>query len=81
MHNKLIAIEGERGLRYDPLTNGVIDTDTDAYARYLAQKRQRYQQLERVDHLETRINNIETGLTDIKLLLSRLLENQHGHNN
>ena len=82
MHNRhYYRVEGEKNLVYDPHTNGVIDTDREAYERYLAQKRQRYQQLERVDHLETRINNIETGLTDIKLLLTRMLENQNGHNN
>lgn len=80
MHKRM-RIEGETSLVYDARTNGVIDTDREAYDRYLQKKQQRYQQLERVDRLETRINNIETGLTDIKLLLTRLLENQNGHNN
>ncbi len=81
MHKHYLKIEGERSLVYDARTNGVIDTDHDAYQQYMAQKRKRIEQQERLDRLETRINNMDTDLTDIKHLLTRLLERQHGHNN
>jgi hypothetical protein len=82
MHNQqYMKIDGERGLVYDAHTNGVIDTDREAYQRYLDQKRRKYEQQDRLNRLETRINNIDTDLTEIKHLLTRLLERQHGHNN
>lgn len=81
MHKQYLKIEGERSLVYDARTNGIIDTDRDAYQQYMAQKRKRIEQQERLDRLETRINNMDTDLTDIKHLLTRLLERQHGHNN
>jgi hypothetical protein len=81
MHNQLYKIEGERNLAYDPRTNGVIDTDTEGYKKYIQQKQFRQQQNNRIETMENRINNIEEGLSDIKTLLTRLLEKENGNNN
>jgi hypothetical protein len=74
-------IQGERNLVYDVRTNGIIDTDTDAYQKYMQQKKFRQQQNNKIETMETRINNIEESLTDIKSLLTRLLETKNGNNN
>ena len=74
-------IQGERNLVYDMRTNGIIDTDTDAYQKYMQQKKFRQQQNNKIETMETRINNIEESLTDIKSLLTRLLETKNGNNN
>lgn len=81
MHKQYYKIEGERNLVYDPHTNGVIDTDTEAYQKYIQQKLFRQQQNNRIESMENRINNIEDGLSDIKTLLTRLLEKENGNNN
>ena len=81
MHNHYYRVEGEKNLAYDPRTNGVIDTDREAYDRYIQQKRQREAHRQRLESMENRINNMESGLSDIKLLLTQLLEKTHGHNN
>jgi len=78
MHKR---IEGERSLVYDVRTNGIIDTDTEAYQKYMQQKNYRQQQNNKIETMETRINNIEESLTDIKSLLTRLLETKNGNNN
>jgi hypothetical protein len=52
----------------------VIDVDTDAYKRYIKIKQHRQQQNEKVESMETRINNMESDIADIKNLLIRLLE-------
>lgn len=80
-NNGWMRVEGEQHLYKDPYTNGVIDTDTAAYTKYIEQKRQRQQQANRLESVESRINNIESDLSDIKLLLTRLLEKSNGNNN
>ena len=84
MHNwkdNLARVEDEPALVKDLFTGAVIDRDTSAYVKYLAAKNARQQQRDQIDSLESRINNVEHGITDIKSLLTRLLENQNGHNN
>lgn len=84
MHNwksNLARVEDEPALAKDLYTGAVIDKDTEAFKKYLAMKNLRQQQQERMDLMETRINNVETGINDIKDLLTRLLDNKNGHNN
>jgi hypothetical protein len=80
MHN-LVKVLDHENLRRDPDTGAVIDVDQDAYTSYLQAKQSRRQQQDRIHQLETRINSFESNLQDIKHLLHKLLENQHGHNN
>jgi len=74
MHNN----ETQRIAGYEELrrTRGgaVIDVDAEAYERYVKIKQHRQQQREKVDTMETRINNMESDIADIKNLLIRLLE-------
>lgn len=77
----LIKVQDHDNLRRDPSTGAVIDIDQQAYASYLQAKQNRRQQQERIVQLENRINNFESNLQDIKHLLHKLLESQHGHNN
>lgn len=80
MHN-LIRVEDHENLRRDPRTNAIIDINNDAYERYLQQKYSKQLQQQRLDHLENKINNFESDLSEIKHLLQQLLGHQHGHNN
>ena len=76
----LARVEDEPGLAKDTYTGAVIDNNTESYQNYLAMRQRRLQQQEQIDILTTRINNVETGITDIKDLLNRLLDNKNGHN-
>ena len=75
MHNDgLIKVQDHADLRRDVYSNAVIDVNTEAYSNYRKIKESRYQQLERVDSMESRINNMESDIADIKSLLIKLLE-------
>jgi len=75
MHNEpLIPVADNPHLRRDLTTGAIIDVDTDAYANYVKQRADRIAQRARLSHLEDRINNFESDLSDIKSLLTRLLE-------
>jgi hypothetical protein len=75
MHNEgLIKVQDHADLRRDVYSNAVIDVNTEAYQNYRKIKESRYQQLDRVNSMETRINNMESDIADIKSLLIKLLE-------
>ena len=76
MHNdaELIRVADNPHLRRDPITNAIIDVDTDAYERYRAQRAERQANQARISQLEERINNHENLLVDIKTLLQQLLD-------
>lgn len=77
----LVRVQDHENLRRDPGTGAVIDVDQQAYENYVKTKQSRQQQQQRIEHMEQRINSFESNLQDIKHLLHKLLENQHGHNN
>lgn len=79
--DNLARVQDEPALVKDTYTGAVIDKDTESYRNYLIQRQRRLQQQEQIDILTTRINNVETGIADIKDLLTRLLDNKNGHNN
>ena len=76
MHNdaELIRVADIPHLRRDPITNAIIDVDTDAYERYRAQRAERQANQARISQLEERINNHENLLVDIRTLLQQLLD-------
>ena len=75
MHNEnLIKVIENPGLRRDANTNAIVDVDADSYDKYMRQKQERLNQRERFSQLEERINNFESDISDIKSLLTRLLE-------
>lgn len=75
MHDeKLVKIADHPNLRRVAETGIVIDVDTDSYNRYLSQREERAASKARITHLEERINNFESDISEIKNLLTRLLE-------
>lgn len=76
MHNEppLVKVVDHANLRRDRNSNAIIDVDETAFGRYLAQKQARQQQDSRITHLEDSINKVESDISDIKNLLTRLLE-------
>lgn len=74
MHNELVKVIDHPNLRRDKQSNAVIDVDEDAYTNYMRQKEAKQQQEARISQLEETINKVETDISDIKNLLTRLLE-------
>jgi Mg2+ and Co2+ transporter CorA len=71
---KLIPVQDHPNLKRDPYSGAVIDVDTTAYERYQLQKQLKQQQESRITHLEDTINTMVSDVSDIKNLLTRLLE-------
>lgn len=75
MHNDgLIPVADNPHLRRDVQTGAIVDVDDSGYNNYLNQRQERAAQRARLSQLEDRINNFESDLSDIKSLLTRLLE-------
>lgn len=77
MHNQnenYIPVVDNPNLMRDRTTGAIIDVDRAAYEKYLASKQERIQQRAKISQLEERLNNMESNITDIKDLLTRLLE-------
>jgi len=70
----MMRIQDHVELRRDLNNDAVIDVDTAAYEKYLKTKDSRRQQQQKVNNMETRINNMEADIADIKTLLVKLLE-------
>jgi putative methionine-R-sulfoxide reductase with GAF domain len=75
MHNEVfVKVIDNPNLRRDAQTNAIVDVDSDAYANYQRHKQARLDERARISQLENRINNFESDISDIKSLLTRLLE-------
>jgi hypothetical protein len=75
MHDdRLIPVADNPHLRRDAQTGAILDVDDTGYNNYLTQRQERAVQRARISQIEDRINNFESDLSDIKSLLTRLLE-------
>jgi hypothetical protein len=75
MHNDaLVKVVDNPNLRRDAENNAIVDVDSDAYANYQKHKQARISERVKISQLEVRINTFESDISDIKSLLTRLLE-------
>lgn len=74
MHNDLIKVVDHPNLRRDRHSGAIVDVDEDAYNNYLQQKQAKLNQAARISLLEETINKVESDVSEIKSLLTRLLE-------
>ena len=78
--NELVKVDGYSNLRKDLSSGGVVNVDRSSYQTHknarrnmLTQQTEKQQLQETVVSLEGEINNIKDELTDIKVLLTKLL--------
>lgn len=57
-----VKVAGHEGLRKDLNSNAIVNTDATAFARAKEQKRLRLLELERVNNLETKLEQLEALL-------------------
>ena len=75
MHDEnLIKVLDHPNLVRDRDSGAIVDVDTTAYERYQLQKQQRRMQEAKISQLEDTINTVLSDVSDIKNLLTRLLE-------
>lgn len=65
----MIPVEGHKGLYRDERTNAIVNCNDYDYQEYLRLKNSTLNE-------KNEIENLKTELTEIKLLLAKLLENK-----
>jgi hypothetical protein len=65
----MIPVEGHKGLYRDEKSNAIVNCNDYEYQEYLKVKNSSLDE-------KTEIENLKTELTEIKLLLTKLLENK-----
>ena len=68
----LIPVEGENHLFRDVNTNAIVNTNHSEHTMYLARKKIKEGEKNRIDDMENDLNLIKNDLNEIKMLLRSL---------
>ena len=75
MYNpRFLKVEGHSYLVRDTKTNGIINNDKKGHEQYLALKRAKSKEIDKVQTLEQDIQGLKSDLSDIKSMLGQLLD-------
>ena len=74
--NEYVKVKDHLGLVRDPRTNAILNTNKSEYDEYMKAKKKNASKSERVEKLETDINDIKNDLNEIKSLLLDLARKQ-----
>lgn len=69
-----IPVEGQRGLYRDLKTNAIINRNNLDYENYLKQKESQEMRKMKIAKLECDVNEIKNDLSEIKKLITYLIE-------
>ena len=67
--NEYVKVKDHLGLVRDPRTNAILNTNKSEYDEYMKAKKKNASKSERVEKLETDVNDIKSDLNEIKSLL------------
>jgi len=70
-----LKVKDNVGLYRDSRSNGIINTDEQAYKNYLKSKQINQGKDDRMKSLEDDVNSLKGDLNDIKLLLQEIAKN------
>lgn len=70
-----LKVEDTNHLYRDSKSNGIINTDTQAYQNYLRSKQINQRKDNRIESLENDVNSLKSDLKDIKSLLQEIAKN------
>ena len=70
-----LKVKDSVGLYRDSKSNGIINTDEQAYKNYLKSKKVSKVREDRMKSLEDDVSSLKGDLTDIKLLLQEIAKN------
>jgi|TARA_R100000008_G_C3416993_1_gene82935 hypothetical protein len=68
-------IKGHTDLRRDNLTGSVINSSQTDYDNYIKQRNFRRSEKERINQIESTVEEMKGDLSDIKTMLSQLINN------
>ena len=71
-----VKVKDHLGLVRDPRTNAILNTNKSEYDEYMKAKKKNASKSERVEKLETDVNDIKNDLNEIKSLLLDLARKQ-----
>ena len=75
MYNpRFLKVEGHSYLVRDAKTNAIINNDKKGHEQYLALKRAKSKEIDKVQTLEQDIQGLKSDLSDIKSMLGQLLD-------
>ena len=69
-----IPVKDHRNLYRDAGSSGIVNTDNQGYQAYVANREKLLTDKQRIDQLETSVEEIKGDLTDIKNLLVQLVD-------
>ena len=69
-----IKVEGHSSLVREKISNGIINTDTNAYTIYMQRVRDAKKSNDDLKYAVREINNLKAELTEIKQLLGKLVK-------
>ena len=74
MEQRFLKVEGHSYLVRDTESNAIINTDRKGHASYVALRRSKKFDVQRVNTLESDVQELKSDLSDIISLLRQLLE-------
>ena len=73
MNKKHVRVKDHSNLVRDPSTNFIINTSQSDYDQYLARRKQKRGEHERVDTMEQDLSDLKGEINEIKSLLKELV--------
>jgi|TARA_B100000287_G_scaffold105392_1_gene97697 hypothetical protein len=74
MEPRFLKVEGHSYLLRDTDSNAIINVDKKGHGKYLALRRLKEKDIERVTSLEDDVKELKSDITDIKDMIGKLLD-------
>ena len=72
--SRFLKVIDKPGLRRDTQNGAIINTQLGDHDKYIQQRKVLVEQKQRIDRLEDKVSDIESGVNDIKQLLKQVLQ-------